>query len=88
MFSLEFGGSLIDTPGMKLFGLWDIAPEEVALLYREMQPYVGQCKFGLSCTHSHEPGCAIRAAVERGDIDERRYDSYHYMVDHLDTYGE
>ncbi len=76
MFELDFGGAIIDTPGMKLFGLWDVEPEDLDMLFREMRPLVGQCKFGLSCTHTHEPDCAIKSAVEAGTISERRYDSY------------
>jgi ribosome biogenesis GTPase len=76
MFKLDFGGTLVDTPGMREFGLWDIAPDELADLFPEMAGYVGQCKFGLSCQHDREPGCAIRKAVMSGDIDPHRYKSY------------
>jgi ribosome biogenesis GTPase / thiamine phosphate phosphatase len=76
MFELEFGGSLVDTPGMREFGLWEIAGEELAYLFPEMADYVGQCKFGLSCRHDHEPGCAIRAAVLSGNVSPHRYKSY------------
>lgn len=76
MFELDFGGTLVDTPGMREFGLWDIAPDELADLFPEMAGYVGQCKFGLSCQHDREPGCAIRKAVMSGDIDPHRYKSY------------
>lgn len=84
MYPLAFGGHLVDTPGMKVFGLWDIEPEEVALLYREMAPYVGTCKFGLSCTHEHEPGCAITRAVGSGAISKHRYQSYLRLIETLD----
>ena len=76
MFELDGGGTLLDTPGMREFGLWDIAPDELAELFPEMTGYVGQCKFGLSCQHDREPGCAIRKAVMSGDIDPHRYKSY------------
>jgi len=76
MFPLDFGGTLVDTPGMREFSLWDIAPEELASLFPEMEPYVGQCKFGLSCHHDSEPGCSIRRAVMSGDINPYRYKSY------------
>ena len=76
MFALEFGGALVDTPGMREFGLWEIAGEELAYLFPEMAIYVGQCKFGLSCHHDHEPGCAIRGAVMSGDVSPHRYKSY------------
>jgi ribosome biogenesis GTPase len=76
MFELDFGGTLLDTPGMREFELWDIAPDELADLFPEMAGYVGQCKFGLSCHHDREPGCAIRKAVVAGDINPYRYKSY------------
>ncbi len=69
-------GALIDTPGTREFGLWDIEPDELALYFPEMRPLLGQCKFGLDCRHDEEPGCAIRTAVMRGDISPRRYQSY------------
>jgi len=70
------GGGLIDTPGTREFGLWDIAPDELALYFPEMRPLVGRCKFGLDCRHDEEPGCAIRQAVLGGAISPRRYQSY------------
>ena len=76
MFELEFGGSLVDTPGIREFGLWEIAGEELAYLFPEMANYVGRCKFGLSCQHDREPGCAIRGAVMSGDVSPHRYKSY------------
>ena len=76
MFELDFGGTLVDTPGMREFGLWDITGDELASLFPEMESYVGQCKFGLSCQHDQEPGCAIRKAVMSGNISPHRYKSY------------
>lgn len=76
MFELDFGGTILDTPGMREFSLWDIAPEELAAHFREMEPYLGQCKFGLSCHHDTEPGCAVRQAVMTGAISPYRYKSY------------
>lgn len=76
MFALDFGGRLVDTPGMREFGLWNITPDGLADLFPEMAAYIGQCKFGLSCGHNHEPGCAIRQAVMAGDISPYRYKSY------------
>ena len=76
MFELDFGGTLLDTPGMREFALWDIHPEELADLFPEMAGYMGQCKFGLSCRHDREPGCAIRKAVMDGNINPYRYKSY------------
>ena len=76
MYSLPTGGALIDTPGVREFGLWDVAPGELVYLFPEMRPYVGQCRFGLDCRHDEEPGCAIRAAVCAGQIHPLRYKSY------------
>jgi ribosome biogenesis GTPase len=76
MFGLDIGGAVIDTPGMRQFGLWDVASTEVAYLFREMRPYIGGCKFSSNCRHVSEPGCAIREAVGRGEITERRYLSF------------
>src|SRR5215208_2900042 len=76
MFDLNFGGALVDTPGMREFGLWNITAEELADLSPEMAEHVGQCKFGLSCQHDREPGCAIRKAVMVGTVSPYRYQSY------------
>lgn len=76
MFALDFGGTLVDTPGMREFGLWNVQADELAEFIPEMAGSVGQCKFGLSCQHDREPGCAVREAVMAGDIDPRRYKSY------------
>jgi ribosome biogenesis GTPase len=76
MFELDFGGTLLDTPGMREFGLWNIQPDELADLFPEMAGYVGQCKFGLSCHHDREPGCAVRKAVMDGNVHPYRYKSY------------
>lgn len=75
MFGLE-SGALVDTPGMREFGLWDVSGEDLALFFPEMAGYVGQCKFGLSCRHDGEPGCAIRQAVMAEKISPYRYKSY------------
>lgn len=76
MFELASGGFIVDTPGMRELSLWQADDANMAWLFREMRPYVGKCKFGASCTHSHEPGCAIKAAVDAGEISVRRYDSF------------
>lgn len=76
MFGLDIGGALVDTPGMREFGLWDVNGEDLALYFPEMAGYLGQCKFGLSCRHDTEPGCAIRQAVMAEEISPYRYKSY------------
>jgi ribosome biogenesis GTPase len=76
MFELDFGGTLVDTPGVREFGLWDVSAEDLAYLFPEMAEYVGRCKFGLSCQHDREPGCAVRKAVVAGAVSPYRYQSY------------
>ena len=76
MFDLDIGGSVVDTPGLREFKLWAVASDDLAQLFPEMRPCLGQCKFGADCTHDHEPGCAVKAAVEAGAIAPRRYQSY------------
>jgi ribosome biogenesis GTPase len=76
MFALVEGGSIIDTPGIREFGLWDVEQDDLALFFPEMRPFVGTCKFGLDCQHDQEPACAIRQAVGAGMISPYRYQSY------------
>ena len=83
IFPLHSGGALIDTPGVREFGLWDLDDEELAYFYREMRPYIGRCRFGLDCAHVEEPGCAIRQAVVAGQISPRRYQSYLRLKEEL-----
>jgi ribosome biogenesis GTPase len=75
MFPLERGGAIVDTPGTREFGLLQVE-DDLALLFPEMRPLVGKCKFGLDCQHDEEPGCVIRKAVNQGVILPRRYQSY------------
>ncbi|MBP7686620.1 MAG: ribosome small subunit-dependent GTPase A [Thermoflexales bacterium] len=87
MFDLQFGGSVIDTPGQRRFKLWDEEPSDTpgdfAQLLPEMRPFIGQCKFGLDCTHAREPGCAIKRAVDNGQVTQRRYESLLGMRDYF-----
>jgi ribosome biogenesis GTPase len=76
MFSLNIGGAIVDTPGMREFGLWEAKDQDMALFFPEMKPFVGTCKFGLDCHHKNEPGCAIRKAVSEGLISSQRYQSF------------
>jgi ribosome biogenesis GTPase / thiamine phosphate phosphatase len=80
MFPLEEGGGVVDTPGIRIFGLWEVDGSDIALYFREMQPYREDCQFGANCSHEHEPGCAVIHAVEAGKIDGRRYESYLRML--------
>jgi ribosome biogenesis GTPase len=72
---LAIGGYVVDTPGIRQFQLWDVIPDEVASYFRELRPYVSQCRFP-NCTHTHEDHCAVKDAVADGWIDARRYESY------------
>ena len=72
---LEGGGYVADSPGLRAFALWDIEPEELDGYMPDLAALVDQCEFG-DCTHIHEPGCAVKAAVEAGEISPERYDSY------------
>lgn len=85
MYFLPEGGRIIDTPGVKGFGLIDIAPAELARYYPEMMRFLGECRFP-NCTHTHEPGCAVREAVARGEIAESRYVSYIKTLDEHEKY--
>ena len=82
MFDLSFGGSVIDTPGQRAFKIWDNV-DDFAHLLPEMRPFLGRCKFGSDCTHTREPGCAIKSAVTQGTVSQRRYDSFLGMRDYF-----
>jgi ribosome biogenesis GTPase len=75
LFALEGGGYVADTPGLKALALWDIEPEEVDAYFPELRDLVADCQFS-NCTHIHEPGCAVMAAVEAGSVHFERYESY------------
>lgn len=75
MFELEDGGYLIDTPGIKEFGILDIDDNELSHYFVEMRQYLGQCKYN-NCKHINEPGCIVLQKLEEGFIHPYRYDSY------------
>jgi ribosome biogenesis GTPase len=77
------GASVADTPGIRELAAWRIPDEDLDWCFREMRPYLGSCAFN-DCTHTHEPGCAIREAVEEGAIDAGRYDSYVRQLSHAE----
>jgi len=72
---LEMGGYVADTPGIRGLALFDLEPAEVDAYYREIGPLVAQCQFS-DCTHTHEPHCAVLAAVADGRVSRERYESY------------
>ncbi len=75
MHMLDFGGNVIDTPGIREFGILDFKPEEISHYFIEMRAVLNNCKFN-NCTHENEPGCAVRKAWEEGKISEERYVNY------------
>lgn len=72
----EHSINIIDTPGVRNFAIYGIEPEDTGLYFPEMEKLIGSCKFGLSCTHTHEPGCALLEALKKGDIHKDRYTSF------------
>jgi len=83
MFDLPFGGSIIDTPGMKEFGLVDLSRQEVSHYFPEMRERLVDCQFN-NCLHINEPGCSIKEAVINGEIDEDRYVSYVNILESIE----
>jgi len=82
MFDLPFGGRIIDTPGIKELGIVDFEKEDLAHYFPEMKALIHDCKFN-NCVHENEPGCAVKKAMEAGDISIDRYESYLNMLDNL-----
>lgn len=80
MYRLASGGFVVDTPGLRGFGLVDLKKEEIALYFPEMLEASRECRF-TPCTHTHEPGCAVKQAVEEGRISPERYSSYLGMLE-------
>ena len=83
MLPLPYGGWAIDTPGIKGFGTFDMEPEEICGYFKEIFSFSKDCRFN-NCTHTHEPGCAVRKAVEEHYIAESRYNSYLSMLEDKD----
>lgn len=80
MYRLSSGGFIIDTPGLRGFGLVDLEKEEIGKYFPEMLRVADNCRF-VPCTHTHEPGCAVKAAVDGGEISAERYNSYLGMLE-------
>ncbi|WP_207062534.1 small ribosomal subunit biogenesis GTPase RsgA [Motiliproteus sp. SC1-56] len=78
------GGDLIDSPGIREFGLWHIDHQTLLEGFREFRPHLGRCRFR-DCQHQHEPGCALKTALDEGRISERRMESYRHILTTLET---
>ena len=85
MHPLAGGGFVVDTPGIRGFGLVDFTKEELSTYFPDMMRVVDNCRF-TPCTHTHEPGCAVKEAVENGEISAERYDSYLGMLEEETKY--
>lgn len=86
MHELHFGGFIIDTPGIRGLGLVDIEKEELSHYYPEMRAIMNDCKFN-NCVHISEPNCAVKDAVEKGEISAHRYKTYHNIYNEVDDNG-
>jgi len=78
------GGDLIDSPGVREFGLWHIDPERIAWCFIEFRQYLGGCKFR-DCKHNDDPGCLLAQAVDDEKIDQERFDNFHRIIDSLEN---
>lgn len=85
MFELDFGGYIIDTPGIKGFGMLEMSKEEISHYFPEMFDLLSDCLY-YNCTHTHEPNCAVKNAVEKGEIAISRYNSYLGMLEDEEKY--
>ena len=85
MHPIRTGGFVIDTPGIRGFGLVDVSQLELSTYFPEMLRVEDNCRFA-PCTHTHEPGCAVKEAVENGEISVERYESYLGMLDEQTKY--
>ncbi|MGD8172389.1 small ribosomal subunit biogenesis GTPase RsgA [Vibrio sp. TRT 21S02] len=82
LYHIPSGGDLIDSPGVREFGLWHLEAEEVTKAFVEFKPYLGGCKFR-DCKHLDDPGCVLREAVENGEISEIRFENYHRILESM-----
>jgi ribosome biogenesis GTPase len=82
LYHFPHGGDVIDSPGVREFGLWHLEPEQITRGFVEFREFLGSCKFR-DCKHGSDPGCAIRAAVEAGQIDISRFDNYHRILESM-----
>jgi ribosome biogenesis GTPase len=87
MVPLTGGGFLVDTPGFSEVGLWGLEPRDLAHCFPEFRVSLGQCRYA-DCSHQHEPGCAVIARAERGEIDPSRLESYRILLGELQAAPE
>ena len=83
LYHFPHGGDVIDSPGVREFGLWHLEPEQIFNGFVEFHDYLGACKYR-DCKHDNDPGCAIREAVENGEIAETRFENYHRILESMD----
>ena len=85
MHPLDFGGYLIDTPGIKTLIFNNLQPQMVSHNFRELFALSSQCRFGGSCTHRNEPNCAVKEALATGEIADTRYDNYVQILEEVES---
>ncbi|PQQ42656.1 ribosome biogenesis GTPase RsgA [Photorhabdus luminescens] len=83
LYHFPHGGDVIDSPGVREFGLWHLTSEQVTLGFIEFRDYLGGCKFR-DCKHRDDPECALRKAVEDNEITQERFENYHRILDSMD----
>jgi ribosome biogenesis GTPase len=81
---LPDGGAVVDTPGLREVGIWGLDPSDLDQCFPEFRPYLGECRFS-DCSHTVEPGCAVKAAVTEGSVSTARYESYRHLREELAT---
>ncbi|HED36420.1 MAG TPA: small ribosomal subunit biogenesis GTPase RsgA [Gammaproteobacteria bacterium] len=79
LYKLPGGGNLIDSPGVRDFGLWNTSADDILYGFNEFRAYIGHCKFS-NCSHQHEPDCAIQQALKDGKISQLRFDNYQKII--------
>ncbi len=86
LFELPGGTRIIDTPGIRELGLWEIGPEDLAGMFEEFRPFSSACRFA-NCTHTHEPECGVKEALLEGKISRQRYEAYCRIRESLQSAG-